>query len=350
MRTHRTWPFAILTVGLLGIGSALAQEQAPAPKEKPESAQPQTGSVMVMEQPPLSSRWFVRGEWVYLQRDTPRLLVAVQQVTTPPPTRFFDEDVNIHDLIHFNNEHGLRVTAGQVNELGGGVEISYLGLHEWDESASLVPTRPNGINARTALLNVFPFNNPAVYDFAYSSELHSLEVNAREGVWARESIRLALLAGVRYVKVDEDFLWTATALNGTVGVYTSSTENDLYGLQIGGELQLDLAPGLAVVGVTKAGVFVNFSEQASAIVAPGGTATGSGEDETVAAALELGASLQYQLGSNVRLGVGYQALFLYGLALAPRQLKAATPNFQDGLNYGGSSVYHGPTASVEITW
>ncbi len=383
MRTNRTWATGWATrwatgwatrwatrlatlVVILGVGSGIArldaQEKPPAAKEDVSApagqrvAQPQASSLTLNEEPPpsaaQSSRFFVRGEWVYLQRDTPKLVVARQET----PLLFFD-DVNMADFVHFSNEHGLRLTAGRVDELGGGVELSYLGLHEWDEQADFAPTIPGGISSRTALLSdIAPFNNPALYGFNYASKLHSLELNGRRGVWARDNLHLALLAGVRYLKVEEDFLWSATGANGAVGIYASSTDNDLFGLQFGGDLQIDLAPGLSVGGITKAGVFVNFSEQNSSIT--GGVVlgapfnvTGSGEDETVAAIVELGVNVSYQLGSSVRLSVGYNALFIYGLALAPRQLRVSTaPDGQNGLNYGGASAYHGPTAGIEFTW
>lgn len=367
MRTHRTW-LAAVAVGLMSISSAPGQENLPLPKENPATPSSSNGMVVIQDNCPSSSpsRWLVRGEWVYLQRDTPRVQLA-----------FDDADltgiITVNDQITFDNEHGGRFTLGRQDDQGSGWEIIYMGLLDWGESDTRAAASGRGF--RTTFNNVFlpgnnqlfPFDGGRVYLQDYSSELHSAEANLRFGLATRENLRFAFLLGFRYLKVEEEYVWTAIGTdNGLVGgnpatgVYQAVTDNNLFGLQAGGDLLLDVTPQLGLAFQAKGGVFLNSAEQQSSITGASRpipanptpfSAVGEGSAEVTAGLVEFAVAVQYRLGDNIRLTAGYHALFIYSLALAPRQLNfSLAADAQSGLNYRGSTVYHGPTAGIEFSW
>lgn len=175
-----------------------------------------------------------------------------------------------------------------------------------------------------------------------------------------------VLAGLRYMKVQENFDFfaanTGPALPGLInaspnGLYSTRTDNDMIGLQIGGDLSYRLTSGWSLMGRGRGGLLVNSASQRSnlngTLMATGlpyndaGAASGVG----FASLFEFGIHTNYQLSSNLSLMVGYQGLYLNDLSTAPRQFQwNAELGGRNSLDRNGSLFFFGPAAGIEWKW
>ena len=152
----------------------------------------------------------------------------------------------------------------------------------------------------------------------------------------------------------EDFSLIGTDLQEGTSSYDISTENYLYGLQMGGRLRRTWRYW-AVEFTGKAGVFLNDASQSQmATDFPNDFVvrelTGS-HGQNVAALGELGVSLIRPITDVWSLRIGYQALGVGGLALAPNQLDFnVAPASGSELHKDGWVFFHGLNLGVEACW
>ncbi|MFO0815997.1 MAG: Lpg1974 family pore-forming outer membrane protein [Gemmatales bacterium] len=258
------------------------------------------------------------------------------------------------------------------------VELGYLGMlqeHQASVRYQANPAAPNGaITSRfvgTGVSDVYlpqlwPFDYANLNTLSYRSRFDSAELNLRYSTQASHRMPIDVLAGVRYMKLQENLDFFAAnnsphlpgLMNASpYGNYSTRTDNDLIGLQIGGDLSYRLTSDWSLMGRGRGGLLVNSASQRSNLsgtlvstslpYSDSGTASGVG----VASLFEFGIHTNYQLSSNLSLQLGYQGLFLSDLSTAPRQ-------FQWGLEQGsrntldrtGSLFFFGPAAGIEWKW
>ena len=177
------------------------------------------------------------------------------------------------------------------------------------------------------------------------------------------------LAGARFIRVDDDFLFatdyenTGTSATGSLG-YNSEVDNTLYGFQLGcnGLCRFGACGRWALHCNTAVGVYGNDIEARQWMTSPTGDLrysnngnpnfdVSSSEDEfSMVGELRLGASYQYSC--NWRFYGGWRFLGMTGLALAPNQAPAAfiTPAQTGRIYSDGSVLVHGLQAGVECTY
>jgi hypothetical protein len=182
-----------------------------------------------------------------------------------------------------------------------------------------------------------------------TSHLHSAEAN----LWWHMGDRLRLLAGFRWVGLDDHYDVNSTGAIFPVPVTLSNNAfNNLFGAQIGGDVTL-LELGLLTVNLAgKAGGYGNSSGQNSREVDTGFV------DRQVSATLQHGhAAFVGELAltgtfevveSRLYFRGGYQALWIDGVLLAPDQI--AVNNFAAGtagLRYN-TLFAHGAYLGMEL--
>ncbi len=185
------------------------------------------------------------------------------------------------DAAEFDVQPGLRVTVGRYLGLdeknrSHSIEGVFYGLQEWDTKASMqgelrqefTTTDANGavilIEAGQLVsdfaLDLGGFNRADLHAFRYSSNFNTAELNyrirwqyrpnrispAKDGRWDKKRDTDWLpnfIIGLRYHNVDEDFAFLSRgiiAVNGIdmpiSGDWTTSTQNNMIGPQIGGGL------------------------------------------------------------------------------------------------------------------
>ena len=200
------------------------------------------------------------------------------------------------------------------------------------------------------------------------SQIQSLELNYR-----RRRGFATLLAGFRYVQ------WTSTmqindTFSSTLGggfngsdAFTTTTDNELYGGQLGCDLMLwNRGQRIRVNGVGKAGVFFNQAFQRSTVITnatnpPAGVFNPI--NKTISQSIqrtsffgEVGGNATIDLTNWLSWRVGYNVFWLSGVATPANQLSVAKLNplngnvVRNGINTSGSVLLHGVNTGIEARW
>jgi hypothetical protein len=201
----------------------------------------------------------------------------------------------------------------------------------------------------------FPQTDAAdVHGIAYSSELHNGEINLRHR-WVSENCLLhgSRLLGVRYIALDEDFTHFTRVAGGGSLDYLDTTQNDLYGLQIGADLHLCVSPRFKLGAEVEAGAYVNRATTNTVAVTDTPTVLlESVSDTDVAFAGEASLIGLFKVTPRFHIRGGYQALYLQGVALATENFNTQSPfsSRQSFIDNSGYVFYHGATLGFEWMW
>ena len=148
-------------------------------------------------------------------------------------------------------------------------------------------------------------------------------------------------------------LSTAFTTGGNTSSYLIDVDNQLWGFQVGAAANY-CYNGWGLDAWGKVGVFANWADQETYedLAALGaGTASVGAEDENMAFAGDLGVALVRHLTDRLSARVGYQLLWLEGVALATDQLDNSNPSIPIAtLDNGGGTFYHGGFAGMEYLW
>jgi hypothetical protein len=277
--------------------------------------------------------------------------------------------------LDFNEELGFRLTAAKQIFAGATAEFTYFGLFNWSASAAnRTPTNPDDIFSVLSNFGQTPFNGfdetdrAASHSISYSSTIDNFEMNFRKRFTAPNCrLQYSWLAGIRYVYLLEDFNYTTIGggapSRGSM-VYDVRARNSLTGFQIGGDAWLNLVPGVNIGADIKAGVFGNYANQNTSILAtttaPASTTTFNesidGNDVSLIADANL--YFMWRLGPNWTVRAGYNFLFLEGVALGTENfntspgaiLAGGASNRVAAINDDGNVFYHGGFGGLEYMW
>jgi hypothetical protein len=185
-------------------------------------------------------------------------------------------------------------------------------------------------------------------EFFYNSTLSSTEINVRH----RTNDWLVVLAGFRAVELGEEFSTTFTTGPGTSS-YLIDVDNQLYGFQIGAVT--NVRNGVwGFDGWAKAGIYGNSADLVTSenlVAMGGGSASVAADDSSAAFAGEVGIAALRQLTDRLAVRIGYQAMWLEGVALAPDQLDNVNPSIPLAIvDVDGGAFYHGGFAGLEYLW
>jgi hypothetical protein len=305
--------------------------------------------------------------------------------------------------LDYNIAPGLFVTLGRY--LGRNVanydeylEIGYWGLNQWDNTDYVDSAEPLHISSpSTEFGNLFTPFFPEIGGFNRVSQVtfdtrHSVN-NVEFSYWLRPRARADRLVmqengrwahqcqpgwywshmfGLRAMFIGDDFgmhtqgnIVSGTTSTSVSGDYLVQVNNNLFGLQAGGNLMFQRCR--ASWGFRyRVAPFINVADQDSLILSSAGAdplATRGNfnlrreaSNETAAVALELGVFGTYQLLPRLIVKGGYDIMWIPGVALAPDQLDFSLdpdPHFNSSLanlNSGATLFYQGLTFSAEFTW
>jgi hypothetical protein len=261
----------------------------------------------------------------------------------------------------FGFDGGVRVTAGIRGSACRSLEFSYMGLFDSQTSASVTATTPQTVLTFPGALgpasNVF-FGADRI-DVNYHSRLHSFEFNLPCCCCCCDDVHcrsFEWFTGFRYVSLDDqlDILGQREEHGGIErGNYNIGTRNNLFGAQFGvrvrrgwGSFRWELT--------SKAGIFGNDAEQSQSVVdfpnfllrPP--VSNNRGQTAFVG---ELNLTAVYRLNEVWGVRLGYNMLWIEGLALAPDQLDFTFTNTSgSGINNFGGLFVHGLSTGFEARW
>jgi len=272
---------------------------------------------------------------------------------------------------------GPKISLTYHDDSGYGVELSYFNIFDQRSTKAVGPDSPADWLVMTA-----PGTFWQTQDFAYqamawtsTTNLFNAEANGRMDL----SSRVTLLAGFRWLQLNDKLLGTLTPADLTepswkqacpacniFGItpggpaanyppfWNTSTTNNLYGVQFGVDVKLLELGRFSLGGLVKAGMFDNNAEQLTAVSMRKTLYPAQATTNQAAFASEAALQLKYQVIAGLALKVGYRALWLAGVALAPGQIQetSTTPTSVRafGVNCGSSVLFQGATAGLEYSF
>lgn len=171
-----------------------------------------------------------------------------------------------------------------------------------------------------------------------------------------DCFQVSLLAGGRYINIDEDFFYytesDTPALN-TENEVATDTRNSMVGVQIGAMFEFFVDPCWWIDCEIKGAALSNNASQSTDYDYNGVTQyQGSRSEDVCTFALDLNLTATWQVTPNLAVMGGYQALWVDGLALASANFDPDVVLMAGGdtptLLTNGKVVYHGP--HLGATW
>lgn len=277
---------------------------------------------------------------------------------------------------------GFRLGATYQVDSDYGLELSFFRVGGWDSTRSIGPDNPPdwlvmkspGVFFQT---QDFPYQSMT---WDYSTDLYSAEFNVRHNL----SQRITLLAGFRWLQLNENLqgslgppdlylpTWKYTPSDNLFDVekiqyqgtpatgafppfWNTSTTNNLFGLQIGADTNLFERGRFAIDGLIKAGGYLNRASQTTDVSLQKIVYPASASANHAAFVGEVGLQCKYRFDSGLALKLGYEAVWLEGVALAPGQIQetyvggpASVTSL--GVNSDSGVLFHGATAGLEYSF
>jgi Putative beta barrel porin-7 (BBP7) len=285
--------------------------------------------------------------------------VLVTNTSLPPGA---DTVLRTSDL-HFNGTGGFRVLVGWRPDPAccpccSAFELSYWGLfglnaNQTARSSAGTLAIPGDLGLAS---NNFFLTN--VLNVNYQSQLNNVEFNCIKSCCLCCGNQIDFLCGFRYINLNETFKITGTDFQEGMSNYNVHSDNNLYGLQMGGRYTRQWTDLWSLQLTAKSGVFLNDIHQTQAATDfPNNTGPFSLRDRVsargsaVAMLGELDFILIRRLNDTWSLRLGYTVIGLGGLALAPDQLDftdTATSGTQ--LNSNGWIFVHGAVLGLQARW
>lgn len=321
---------------------------------------------------PSGSTTYIFAEMVAFQRDNQSNDIPLVTNTLTGATVLSAGDLNAPFA------YGARAFVGTRRCDGWGYEAGYLGVYGMASTRSVTGFENLQLAGPLAGLAPLPFEAGDTATASYSSIFQSGEINifkscCQTGQCGADACDASAcgnecggccidwLGGFRYINLTEQADLTFTCCTTEpVGPFTSSydvqTSNNLFGGQFGGRASRTWR-NWAVEGWAKAGVFANVQNQSQAPIldpvnpgVPARTArSASGVEPAMMADLNL--SLVYRINRVFGLRVGYNALWVGNVALAPNQWDfGANDNSGTGLAGNGGLFLNGANFGIDACW
>lgn len=327
-----------------------------------------------------SSKWTFSAEAVALAR----VGTAKQTlVSLAPGTYSFGQVQNMTGIQVLNSTDlnqgfspGFRVSASYQADSNYGLELSFLRVANWSAGQSF----PTGNPLNWLIMTAPGFFQTQDYTYqsmawGYSTELYNAELNLRYKL----SNRITLLGGFSWFQLNENLqglispidrsipLWMYNPQNTlydeqqngppfpapfTPVFWNTNVVNNLYGLQIGADAILFEHGGFSMDGLVKLGGYLNNAEQSTGVRMTKIVFPSSASTVRPACAVQASLQCKYRLTEHIALKVGYEALWLDRVALAPGQIQETVSTYTPptvttmGVNSGSSVFFHGTSAGL----
>ena len=192
-------------------------------------------------------------------------------------------------------------------------------------------------------------------EWSATTNFYSAEANGRLAL----SGRVTVLAGFRWLQLNDNLLGTLTPVKIIPPFWNTGTANNLYGAQIGVDAKILELGRFSLNGVIKAGLFDNDAVQSTGVSLQKEVYPSKASANDAAFVTEAGVQLKYQMTQGLALKAGYELLWLDGVALAPGQIQEtiATEHIPPpstvralGINCGSNVLFQGFTAGFEYSF
>jgi hypothetical protein len=234
------------------------------------------------------------------------------------------------------------------------VEGTYLGSYDWQDEV-LVTDNIN-VDLSTFLTGFDAENAQSVF-LAMESSMHSGEVNLR--YWADMPpgpFDVSYLVGARYMRINEQYNFVADIPGtDTINDALVNTENELWGVQIGIAFSVLKTTRWWIDFDMKGGIYNNNAAVTTSFIqSVGGVETETGDTvnrDRTAWMGDFALVGNWQMTPSLTFRIGYQAIFINGLALGNDNLVNNSDLYgtnEARLDDRGELAYHGPT--IGLMW
>ena len=275
---------------------------------------------------------------LFFDRDSPDNLGGTGLASTSDGSRVLDTG-----QLDPSANVGYRIGAFLRPSNLGIFELAYL-HNEWDVGRGV--SSPNNLNAIPGTVD-FTLADHIHAD--YDSEIDSFEVNR----WGQLGNRFFWMFGARHLSLDERFILSGFD-SGFRSDASITTDNSLYGLQIGGRHQSCTAGERMIFNLSgKFGLYENRTKQRTRLNDVDNTIRLfdiANEDSATSFVGDIEASLSLRLSQNLYGRLGYQVLWINDVALAPEQFQPSASLTSVSVDNDGDVVMHGAYAGMEFHW
>jgi hypothetical protein len=264
------------------------------------------------------------------------------------------------------------------------VSLSFFRIADWDSIRSIGPDNPLDwlvMRAPGGFFQTQDFTYQSM-TWDYSADLYSAEISVRNKI----SNRITLLAGFRWLRLHENLqgtippadliqpLWKNNPLADLAYVawyerqpggiqaseyppfWVTRTVNNLYGFQIGADAGIFQRGRFSLNGLIKLGGYWNHASESSGVSIAKVVYQSGDSIDRAAFVCEAGLQCKYQVAGSIKLKLGYQGLWLYGVALAPGQIEETYSAFGPtrvharGVKSDSNVFFHGVGAALEYSF
>jgi hypothetical protein len=325
-------------------------------------------------------RWTVSAEAIVLSRlgGVNQTLVArvpgvvpFYLTSTAPGTEAFNSN-----QFQQGFSAGPKISVIYHGDSGYGAELSYFNIFNQSATKAIGPDSPADWLVMKApgfwQTQDFPYQAMA---WKSTTNLYNAEANGRLDL----SSRVTMLAGFRWLELNDNLQGTLPPADltaptwkqnftfnifqitpgGPAGNYppfwNTHTTNNLYGVQIGVDARMLELGRFSLQGLMKIGIFDNNAQQSTGVSLEKVVYPSQATTNRVAFVGEVGLQLKYQVIKGLAVKVGYEALWLDGVALAPGQIQQTSSSLPSsvhalGINCGSAVLFQGATAGLEYSF
>jgi hypothetical protein len=326
---------------LLGLAVVLSSHAAKAVEDCSATANSSAAGCVSQACHEPEPSWFAQIDALFVTRDNAS---RNQPVVLTDDTG--DTVLSTHDL-SFDWNAGPRIFVGKYEWSCGGWEAGYFGIN--GSAATATARDPNNLDIPLPLSAVAnDFDNANAMTLTWDWTLNNAEVNV-----FRDFEHFQILAGFRYLNLDEHFKIRTEDADGDVSDYPIWTQNNLFGAQLGGRAHHEWRK-FGVNATGKAGIFGNNAVERQTVRDNNNeTLLRNAMDRGTSAAFvgDLDLTLTYQITDHIWFRGGYYLLWVSQVALAPDQLDFSF-NSTSGthLDDSGSVFFHGATVGFQAEW
>jgi hypothetical protein len=312
--------------------------------------------------------WYGSVAGLYMERNKPNPFQVSFDTTNPIGQLILNTDT-IGDW-----EAGFEVRVGKYLCCGSSaVELGYWTLDDFGgEAYAYDPPGIGGLNtpfdfrslnfAGTPVNDLF--DGAQVHRLRRSNDVHNVEINFINFPMSANPcsrMQASWLAGLRYFRFTEDWQLASGDTSASLGAdpaneayWNINTENNLFGLQIGGRGSFCATQKLSVYAAPRFGAFWNDMSLDYRIATGNGvTAVNISSDEDVVSLMaQLDVGVNYQFTPCIGVWGGYRVMAINGIALTDEQI----PFLADDLNgiadidRNSTLVLHGLMGGVTVSF
>jgi len=276
------------------------------------------------------SKWNVAVEGLVMRRD--------QMDSVPLVIDSANGNVLLGDDLNMGSQDGFHLSVSRQMNHCNDLEFEYYGVEDMGATTH--------IDTPGAQMTVYGSSfGTAPLDVTYATDLYNFEMNWRRRLRCQ---RFKSLLGFRVMELRED-LSTLDAVSPPQ-LFQGDVNNHLMGGHFGIEGILFKQCRLVFEGGMKIGVYHNDADFFASFPQAGPAAVFQANEEHTAFTGDLWLDMNYWLTDHLAFRLGYQAMWMEGVALLPEQLDDLAVPILGDLDMAGSPLYQAITFGTQLRW